>query len=242
LSESKNKLISHAQIHWSDQSEPISSLFNDIYYNTDQGIDESFYVFFQGNQLTDRWLTCQSEYFVIAETGFGTGLNFLVCCAQFNKFLNQYPDKPLKRLIFTSFEKYPLCKDDLRNALQRWPSLQEYTGPLLAQYPLALTGCHRILLEQFNITLDLWFGDVQQTLPALYHHASGLFDCWYLDGFAPSKNPEMWSEQLFKQIAQSCKAGATIATFTAAGFVRRGLLPPVLICKNVKVMARSGKC
>ena len=224
MSESKNKLINHAQIHWSDQSEPISALFDDVYFNTEQGIDESFYVFFQGNQLAQRWLTCQSEHFVIAETGFGTGLNFLVCCAHFQQFLREHPQKPLKRLLFTSFEKYPLNKQDLTNALQRWPSLKAYIGPLINQYPLALTGCHRILFEQFNITLDLWFGDVQQTLPTLYHHDLGLFDCWFLDGFAPSKNPEMWSEQLFKEIADSCKSGASIATFTAAGFVRRGLI------------------
>ncbi|MCW8996991.1 MAG: bifunctional tRNA (5-methylaminomethyl-2-thiouridine)(34)-methyltransferase MnmD/FAD-dependent 5-carboxymethylaminomethyl-2-thiouridine(34) oxidoreductase MnmC [Psychromonas sp.] len=223
MSESKNKLINHAQIHWSDQCEPISTLFDDVYFNTEQGIEESDYVFFQGNQLAQRWLSCQSEYFSIAETGFGTGLNFLVCCAHFHQFLLQHPERPLKRLLFTSFEKYPLSKQDLVNALRRWPSLNDYITPLIRQYPLALPGCQRILLEPFNVTLDLWFGDVQQTLPTLYRHHSGLFDCWYLDGFAPSKNPEMWSEALFKQIADSCKKNASIATFTAAGFVRRGL-------------------
>lgn len=224
MSETKNKLINHAQINWSDQLEPISALFNDVYFNTEQGIDESFYVFFQGNNLNERWIHCQSEHFCIAETGFGTGLNFLVCCAQFQKFLNLHPEKKLKHLFFSSFEKYPLIRADLVNALNRWPSLKEYIKPLLDQYPLALTGCHRIHFDQYNITLDLWFGDVQHTLPTLYCYPSGLFDCWFLDGFAPSKNPEMWSDNVFSQISKSCKVDATIATFTAAGFVRRGLI------------------
>jgi len=224
LSDTKNKLINHAQINWSDQSEPISALFDDVYFNTELGIDESFYVFFQGNNLNERWLNCESAHFSIAETGFGTGLNFLVCCEQFKRFLSQHPESKLKHLFFSSFEKYPLNKTDLIHALQRWPSLAPYITPLIDQYPLALTGCHRIHFDQFNITLDLWFGDVQQTLPTLYCYPSRLFDSWFLDGFAPSKNPDMWSDTLFSQIAQSCKADATIATFTAAGFVRRGLI------------------
>ena len=224
MSETKNKLINHAQINWSDQLEPISALFDDVYFNTEQGIDESFYVFFQGNELNKRWENCQSEHFCIAETGFGTGLNFLVCCVQFQQFLIQHPDKKLKRLFFSSFEKYPLDKADLVHALARWPSLEEYIKPLIDQYPLPLTGCHRIHFDQYNIILDLWFGDVQHTLPTLYGYPSGLFDCWFLDGFAPSKNPDMWSDKVFTQISKSCKADATIATFTAAGFVRRGLI------------------
>ena len=224
MSESKNKLINHAQINWSDQSEPISTLFDDVYFNTEQGLNESVYVFIQGNNLEQRWLNCETEYFSIAETGFGTGLNFLITCLQFHHFTEQHPSALLARLHFTSFEKYPLTKVDLETALQRWPQLSDFIAPLLAQYPMAITGCHRITLDKFNITLDLWFGDVLETLPSLYLYDSGLFDCWYLDGFAPSKNPEMWSEQLFKQIAESCKKGASIATFTAAGFVRRGLV------------------
>ena len=224
MSESKNKQINYAQIHWSDQSEPISTLFDDVYFNTEEGIEESFYVFFQGNQLHERWLECKSEHFSIAETGFGTGLNFLVTCLNFQKFLKQHPEKPLKRLFFSSFEKYPLKKQDLMTALQRWPSLKSYVKPLITQYPLALIGCHRIVFEALEITLDLWFGDVEQTLPTLYHSPLGIFDCWYLDGFAPSKNPDMWSESLFKRIAESCKQDATISSFTAAGFVRRGLI------------------
>ena len=224
MSESKNKSINHAQINWSDQSEPISTLFDDIYFNTEQGLNESLYVFIQGNNLAQRWLDCETQHFSIAETGFGTGLNFLITCLQFQHFTEQHPDALLTRLHFTSFEKYPLTKADLETALQKWPQLDDFIAPLLAQYPLAITGCHRITLDKFNITLDLWFGDVLETLPSLFLYNDGLFDCWYLDGFAPSKNPEMWSDSLFRHIAKSCRYNATIATFTAAGFVRRGLI------------------
>lgn len=224
LSETKNKLINHAEINWSDQSEPISAIFEDVYFNTDQGIDESFYVFIQGNNLKERWLNCQSEHFSIAETGFGTGLNFLVTCLHFEKFLSEYPDKPLKRLFFTSFEKYPLNKDDLIASLKRWPSLEKYVQLFIDQYPLPLTGCHRIPFSELNITLDLWFGDIIDTLPVVYIYPEGVFDSWYLDGFSPNKNPEMWTALLFKMIAQTCKEGATLATFTSAGFVRRALI------------------
>ncbi|MCG6200582.1 bifunctional tRNA (5-methylaminomethyl-2-thiouridine)(34)-methyltransferase MnmD/FAD-dependent 5-carboxymethylaminomethyl-2-thiouridine(34) oxidoreductase MnmC [Psychromonas antarctica] len=224
MSEDKNKLITHAKINWSDQSEPFSQLFQDVYFNTEQGLNESLYVFIQGNNLAQRWLDCSEPLFTVAETGFGTGLNFLITCLEFQAFQKSHPAAQLQRLHFSSFEKFPLNKQDLQSALNRWPVLDYFIKPLLDQYPLALTGCHRITLNEFNITLDLWLGDVKEMLPALYLYDAGIFDCWYLDGFAPSKNPEMWSEQLFKQIADSCKTDATIATFTAAGFVRRGLI------------------
>lgn len=224
MSQDNNKLIKHAQLNWSEQSEPISCQYDDIYFNTEQGIDESLYVFIQGNELQSRWQSYQGEHFSIAETGFGTGLNFLVTCMEFKKFLGSNKHSSLKRLHVTSFEKYPLSKQDLVQALQKWPQLNEFISPLLQQYPIAIKGCHRIHFDHLNITLDLWFGDVITTLPELYIHDLGLFDCWYLDGFAPSKNPEMWSEDLFTSIAATCKQDASIATFTAAGFVRRGLI------------------
>ncbi|WP_019614464.1 bifunctional tRNA (5-methylaminomethyl-2-thiouridine)(34)-methyltransferase MnmD/FAD-dependent 5-carboxymethylaminomethyl-2-thiouridine(34) oxidoreductase MnmC [Psychromonas ossibalaenae] len=224
MSEDKNKLIKHAEINWSDQSEPFSAQFEDVYFNTEQGLNESLYVFLQGNNLQSRWLNSRSSFFSIAETGFGTGLNFLLTCLEFHKFRTANPEAKLQRLHFSSFEKYPLNKEDLHRALSRWPALKDFIKPLVEQYPLPLTGCHRITLDNFNITLDLWFGDVKETLPTVHHYNTGIFDCWYLDGFAPSKNPEMWSEKLFSQIAAACKHKATIATFTAAGFVRRGLI------------------
>lgn len=223
MSKSKNPRIKYAQIEWSDQLEPFSKRFGDHYFNTDEGINESNYVFLQGNELNKRWLDCEQSFFCIAESGFGTGLNFLNTCLLFQQFLIKNSDRPLKQLFFSSFEKYPLNKNDLLKALKRWPCLAPYSKPLVEQYPLPLTGCHRLKLTEFNITLDLWFGDISETLATLYQPVAGLFDCWYLDGFSPDKNPEMWNQALFRQIAASCKTDAGIATFTAAGFVRRGL-------------------
>ncbi|WP_094751938.1 bifunctional tRNA (5-methylaminomethyl-2-thiouridine)(34)-methyltransferase MnmD/FAD-dependent 5-carboxymethylaminomethyl-2-thiouridine(34) oxidoreductase MnmC [Psychromonas sp. CD1] len=221
MSEDKNILIKHAHIHWSDQQEPFSTHYNDVYFNTDQGIEESTYVFLQGNNLTPRWETSTEMHFCIAETGFGSGLNFLTTCLYFQDFLKKHPQSPLKHLFFSSFEKYPLNKEDLTQALRRWPTLSAFIEPLIEQYPLNLSGCHRIHLQ--NVTLDLWLGDVKTQLPTLCIPPSGLFDCWYLDGFSPNKNPEMWNIELFKLIANTCKDKATLATFTAAGFVRRAL-------------------
>ena len=221
MSENKNHQIIYAQIDWSDQSEPFSSLFDDHYFNTDHGIDESHYVFIEGNQLIKRWENWPHETFCIAETGFGTGLNFLLTSLMFDRFLAQHSDKPLKRLFFTSFEKYPLNQQDLQLSIQKWSILAPYVDSLLVQYPLALKGCHRLHIN--DVCLDLWFGDINDTLPELYLPQQGLFDCWYLDGFAPSKNPELWNEAVFGFIAASSKKEATLATFTAAGFVRRGL-------------------
>jgi tRNA 5-methylaminomethyl-2-thiouridine biosynthesis bifunctional protein len=224
LSDAKYKLIKHAQIHWSDQLEPFSRQFDDVYFNTEQGINEANHVFFEGNNLAKRWVNYSEQHFSIAETGFGSGLNFLLTCHKFAEFSQLNPDSPLKELHFSSFEKYPLTKSDLITALQQWPQLSAFITPLLEQYPLALTGCHRIALNEFNITLDLWLGDIAETLPSLHIYDSGLFDCWYLDGFTPSKNPAMWSDELFQLIRLSCKANATLATFTAASFVRKGLI------------------
>jgi len=221
LSKNKSHQITYAQIDWSDQSTPFSTLFNDPYFNTEQGIDESNYVFIEGNQVIKRWKNWESESFCIAETGFGSGLNFLLTCYLFDIFLAENANKPLKKLFFTSFEKYPLTPQDIQLAIQKWPRLQPYVEQLLSQYPLTLTGCHRI--EFANVSLDLWFGDVNELLDDVYCYQTGLFDCWYLDGFAPSKNSDMWSDKLFTQMAASSKQDATLATFTAAGFVKRGL-------------------
>ncbi|GLS91517.1 tRNA 5-methylaminomethyl-2-thiouridine biosynthesis bifunctional protein MnmC [Psychromonas marina] len=221
MSESKNHQIMHAQIDWSDQSGPFSPVFGDLDFNTDQNIADSHSVFLQGNQLTERWSTWQGSHFCIAETAFGCGINFLLTCLAFDNFLRQNPDNPLKKLFFSSFEKSPLNREDLQRALQQWPTLSAYITPLLDQYPLALRGCHRIHIG--NITLDLWFGDINNTLPNLYIYDDGLFDCWFLNGFAPSKNADMWNEPLFKLIAACSKANATIAAFTVESFVKSGL-------------------
>ncbi len=224
-----------AILSWSDVGTPMSTQFGDIYFSTDDGLSETRHVFLQHNGLPERWANHPRELFVIGETGFGTGLNFLAAWQAFRQWREQQPATGAKRLHFISFEKFPLSRTDLAQALSHWPELKALADELVASYPYATPGCHRLLLDDATVILDLWFGDIQQTLDQLWHPPTGgLIDAWFLDGFAPSKNPEMWTEQLFHGLARLARPDATLATFTCAGFVRRGLHAAGFIMQKVK--------
>lgn len=215
--------IKTAKIQFNENGNPIASDFDDVYFSEASGLKESEYVFIENNQIGERWLNCVEEKFVIAETGFGTGLNALVTFDKFLTFRQQKPNAALQTLYFISTEKYPLTREDLTSALGQWPNLTYLIKPLLEQYPAAVEGCHRLIFAQGSLVLDLWLGDLKDTLPLWYSGEKGLVDAWFLDGFAPSKNPDMWSEELFSKMAELAKDRCTFATFTAAGFVKRGL-------------------
>ncbi len=138
------------------------------------------------------------------------------------------------RLHFISVEKYPLTQADLRKALAAWPELSHLSQDLIDQWPLPVSGCHRLLFADGRIRLDLWFGDIKEMLPQVPHPATGLVDAWYLDGFSPAKNPEMWTQDLFDDLARLARPDATLSTFTCAGFVRRGLIAAGFAMKKVK--------
>ncbi len=138
------------------------------------------------------------------------------------------------RLHFISVEKYPLTQADLRKALAAWPELSHLSQDLIDQWPLPVSGCHRLLFADGRIRLDLWFGDIKEMLPQVPHPATGLVDAWYLDGFSPAKNPEMWTQELFDDLARLARPDATLSTFTCAGFVRRGLIAAGFAMKKVK--------
>lgn len=138
------------------------------------------------------------------------------------------------QLHFISVEKYPLTQADLRKALAAWPELAPLSQPLIDQWPLPVSGCHRLLFADGRIRLDLWFGDIKEMLPQVPHPATGLVDAWYLDGFSPAKNPEMWTQDLFDDLARLARPDATLSTFTCAGFVRRGLIAAGFAMKKVK--------
>lgn len=226
--------ITHAHLDWNDAGTPVSDQFDDVYFSNVNGLDETRYVFLTQNQLPTRWHTHQQSHFVVAETGFGTGLNFLALWQCFDNFRRENPDAPLKSLHFISFEKYPLTKDDLIKAHQSWPELSAYAQQLQAAYPLAIPECHRMLFADGLITVDLWFGDIKTCLPEVPTAEQGLVDAWFLDGFAPSKNPDMWSQKLFNGMANLAKQDCSVATFTAAGFVRRGLIESGFAMKKAK--------
>ncbi|TDR13368.1 bifunctional tRNA (5-methylaminomethyl-2-thiouridine)(34)-methyltransferase MnmD/FAD-dependent 5-carboxymethylaminomethyl-2-thiouridine(34) oxidoreductase MnmC [Marinomonas communis] len=202
-------------LDFGDDGVPRSSAFDDVYFDKDAGLDETRYVFLEHNQLADRFSSLRpNERFTIAETGFGTGLNFL--CA-WQLFLDKAPSDSW--LHFVSVEKFPLNKEKLTQSLAMWPSLAELAKPLIESYPTLCHGLHTLFLPQHRTTLTLWFGEASDGFKAL----DGSVDAWFLDGFAPSKNPEMWSEELFQNIQRLSDHTTTFATFTAAGIVRRGL-------------------
>ncbi len=224
--------LHHARLDWNEAGTPVSSEFGDVYFSNDNGLAETRYVFLQQNRLPARFLHHDRDTFVIGETGFGTGLNFLATMAA---FLEQAPQTGNgSHLHFISFEKYPLTQGDLRKALAAWPELSSLSQALIAQWPIPVSGCHRLIFADGRIRLDLWLGDIKDMMPQLPHHAEGLVDAWYLDGFSPAKNPEMWTQALFDGLARLARPAATIATFTCAGFVRRGLIAAGFAMKKVK--------
>ena len=205
----------HAQIDWDEQGNPHSREFSDVYFATGAGLEETRHVFLVQNDLQARFSGLPEHgRLVIGETGFGTGLNFL--CA-WQLFAECAP--PTARLHFVSVEKFPLSRVDLQRALDLWPELSPFAGPLLEQYVAIHEGFQRLVFDGGRVTLTLLIGDVLQMLPQL----DGQVDAWFLDGFAPAKNPEMWTPELFAELARLAAPNSTIGTFTSTGWVRRAL-------------------
>ncbi len=233
-------------IEWSEDGQPMSVQFGDVYFSRENGLAESRYVFLEKNQLEQRFKTLKdSGSFVIGETGFGTGLNFLSCWQ-----LWQEHAPNTAQLTFISTEKYPLSPENLKRALALWPSLSILINKLLHAYDMHFTSTN---IPQYktltfgNIRLILLINDAELGFKELLHQPLGAtyeaiiaeepvkdlsaikplwlgVDAWFLDGFAPSKNPEMWTPSLYKTIALLSKKGTSFSTFTAASNVRRGLI------------------
>ncbi len=226
--------IENAVLDWNELGTPVSNDFDDVYFSNANGLEETRYVFLQQNGLPERWNDFSRRRFVVAETGFGTGLNFLALWQQFKAFRAENPDATVKELHFISFEKFPVTLDDLKKAHLSWPELSDLAQQLHAHYPPAVADCHRIILEDGLITLDLWFGDIQDCMPQVWTGDEGIVDAWFLDGFAPSKNLAMWNLDVYKGMRNLARSGCTLATFTAAGFVRRELIEAGFEMKKAK--------
>ena len=204
-----------ARLEWDEQGQPLSSQFADVYFSNENALAETRYVFLANNQLPERFAALTADQqLVIGETGFGTGLNFL-CAWQ----LFEQQAAAGARLHFVSVEKYPLNKTDLQRALTLWPELAPYAEQLLAQYVALHPGFQRLVFAGGRITLTLLIGDALQLLGQL----DGEIDAWFLDGFAPAKNPDMWTPELFAELARLSHANTTLGTFTSTGYVRRRL-------------------
>jgi tRNA 5-methylaminomethyl-2-thiouridine biosynthesis bifunctional protein len=200
--------------------QPYSTRFEDVYFsisadNPHQGLLETEYVFLKHNQLAERWQHLSETIFTIAETGFGTGLNFLCAC---RLWLAIAPKSA--RLLFISTEKYPLTFVQMQQAHANWQDLSAISQAFLSKYTSLPDGVHRFTLFAGRIQLTLHIGDIQTTLP----HLKTKVDAWFLDGFAPAKNPDMWQTTLFAHMARLSHHKTTFATFTSAGVVRRALL------------------
>ena len=229
--------LSNARIHFNPQGTPVATDFDDIYFSNEGGLAETDYVFLQQNGLPARWLLHPQAHFHVLETGFGTGANFLLCWQRFRAFKAQHPQAKCQRLYFSSFEKYPLSLADLRQALACHTSLQEQCEQLLQAYPSPVAGCHRLVFDDGEVILDLWQGDVNELLPQV--PAQNKIDAIFLDGFAPAKNPEMWQDSLFEQLFRLSYYQTTLATFTCAGLVKRGLINAGFSIKKVKGFGRK---
>ncbi|WP_348750964.1 bifunctional tRNA (5-methylaminomethyl-2-thiouridine)(34)-methyltransferase MnmD/FAD-dependent 5-carboxymethylaminomethyl-2-thiouridine(34) oxidoreductase MnmC [Pseudomonas rhodesiae] len=203
----------NAQLDWDAEGRPHSRVFDDVYFSDQSGLEETRYVFLEQNRLRERFAALKpGERLVIGETGFGTGLNFLCAWQLFEQ--HACADA---RLHFISVEKYPLTHADLQRALALWPQLQPFAARLLAQYHAIHPGFQRLLLDSGRVTLTLLIGDAMEQLPQL----DAQVDAWFLDGFAPAKNPDMWTAELFAELARLAAPGSTISTFTSTGWVRR---------------------
>lgn len=188
--------------------------YNDVYHSTAGAQAQTDYVFLQGNDLPKRWQG--QRQFTIAETGFGLGGNFLVTWLRWR----QDPQRS-QRLHFLSFEAHPFQQEDLAQLLQRQHTgeLKALAHQLAAKWPLLLPGIHRLEFEHGAVTLTLVFGDITAKAPLV----NAKVDAFYLDGFAPSRNPSMWSPRVLGQLVRLSAPQATFATWCSAGQVRRDL-------------------
>lgn len=202
-----------SSIKWIN-NQPYSIDFNDIYFNSEDGLEETEYVFVEHNQLKQRFAALENSTFTIVETGFGTGLNFLAVAAH---WLVLAPPNAI--LHYISIEKYPLKLEDLRRALAAWPQFAKISDEFLQHYANLKAGNNQISMAGRRIDINLQVGDVLDILPQIQNKA----DAWFLDGFAPAKNAAMWSSEVFAHMARLSKSNTTFATFTSASDVRRGL-------------------
>lgn len=194
-------------IVWDENDTPVATRFDDPYYSKRDGRAETRHVFLNGNRLVERWQ--EAETFHVAELGFGTGLNFLETVSNWQEMKGSAGS-----LYFTSFEMFPLKFADISRALKKWPDLLGLVKPYISVLDKG-EGWHEVTHE--NVTLRLAIGDANILIRDMVAKA----DAWYLDGFSPAKNPELWMNELMKEVAARTEKCGTFATYTSAGWVRR---------------------
>jgi tRNA U34 5-methylaminomethyl-2-thiouridine-forming methyltransferase MnmC len=191
-------------VTWRAGGVPVSTRFDDPYFSLDGGLAETGHVFLAGNDLPARF----RDGFHIGELGFGTGLNLLAAWDAWRRA--RMPG----RLSYTGFEAFPLAAADLAQALAAFPALVDLARPLLSAWAAGETR-----IDAPDLAARIVIGDARQTLPAW----TGRADAWFLDGFAPARNPELWQPELMAEVARHTAPGGSFATYSAAGHVRRAL-------------------
>ena len=197
---------------WTEDGQPRSRRFGDVYFSAEDGLAETRAVFLDGCGLPGAW--AGRRRFTVGELGFGTGLNIAALLDLWRRARPQ----PAQLHIF-SIEAFPISADEAARALAHWPELADVTAPLVARWPARARGRHRVEFPEFGAILDLAVMDAAEALTAW----SGRADAWFLDGFAPAVNPQMWRDEVLALVAARSAPGARAATFTVAGQVRRGL-------------------
>lgn len=192
-----------AQLSWREDRIPVSDQFDDPYFSIHDGLTETCHVFLDGNALPTRF----APGFHVAELGFGTGLNMLATWRAWEESGQE------TALRFTSFEAYPMAPADMAKALKAFPDIAPWADRFLARWQ----GSG--LCDLGSLQLEVVTGDARLSLPGW----TGAADAWFLDGFSPAKNPELWQQDLLQAVADHTRPGGSAATYTAAGFVRRGL-------------------
>lgn len=193
-----------ADLEWRDGDVPVSTRFQDPYFSLDNGLEETRHVFLAGNDLPGRFV----DGFHIAELGFGTGLNMLAALLAWRSSGTR------GRLRFTSFEAFPMAADDIARALAVFPEASAIAGPFLEAWAKGET-----IVRTEDLHAEVLIGDAAAALQSW----DGMVDAWFLDGFSPNRNPELWNTDILRLVGTHTRPGGSAATYTAAGFVRRGL-------------------
>ncbi len=201
----------HLGLIWENENIPYSATYGDYYFSGNDGSDECRHVFIGGNNLEERLR--EAKNFTIAELGFGTGLNFLETWKYWQNIR-----KPGQMLNFVSFERHPLDSASIRRGLGQWPELKQHSDAMLEYWSKRDEGSQTWQIDE-QTSLRVLIGEATSGVNSWSKQA----DAWFLDGFSPSKNPQMWSEELMQSVYDHTRVGGTFATYTSAGWVRRNL-------------------
>ena len=225
----KNKhSILEAKVKWTENSHSYTFLSGNTYLSDQLGIDSRRRIFFDGNDFAKRWGAEKNLSFTIGETSFGAGLNFLITAEAWLKYRRL---EGAGILNFVSAENSPLPKKDLIRILSLVPEFSELANDLIEYYPPPISGIHRLYFKDKNIVLTLMYGDAYEMLssiknsehPFFERENNPIFDAWFLDGFSPKNNPDLWSAEVFKVIANLSQSGTTFSASTTDSFIKERL-------------------